>query len=165
MTHDPKAQDASAAFEDHNHAACVSNTMQAAKDHCEQNGLKLTPARARVLEILVSEHRAMGAYDILPILAAENLGSQPPIVYRALDFLMSHGFVHKVEHLNAYVACAHPGEDHTPAFLICTSCDRVAETHSTAQNSPLSDAAQTAGFKVETTVIEARGICPKCEEA
>lgn len=137
--------------------------MQTARAYCDQNSLKLTPGRARVLEILASEHRAMGAYDILAILAKEGLGSQPPIVYRALDFLMAHGFVHKVAHLNAYVACTHPGENHTPVFLICTSCDRVEETQSPLPDDPLNSAAEKVGFTVQNTVIEARGLCPKCD--
>ena len=69
----------------------------------------------------------MGAYELLDVLRAEGLAAQPPTVYRALDFLVGHGFAHKIERLNAFVACAAPGERHAPAFLICTGCGAVAE--------------------------------------
>jgi Fur family zinc uptake transcriptional regulator len=65
--------------------------------HCTDEGLQLTKVRRRVLEILLLEQKALGAYDILSSLNAEGLGSQPPIAYRALDFLVTNGFAHKIE--------------------------------------------------------------------
>ncbi|MEC3859717.1 transcriptional repressor [Mesobacterium sp. TK19101] len=149
-------------FAKHDHAACIQTAIATARDQCSANGLQLTPARERVLEILLSEHRAMGAYEILEILRNEGLGSQPPVAYRALDFLVSHGFAHKVEKLNAFVACNHPGQDHAPAFLICRICGSVAETAAVPKDSLLGDTARAAGFVIEKVVIEAEGLCPNC---
>ncbi|WP_422075685.1 transcriptional repressor [Tranquillimonas rosea] len=151
-------------FERHDHDSCVSDTLSAAEAHCAEAGLRLTPVRRRVLEILLERHRALGAYDILETLAAEGLGSQPPVAYRALDFLVKAGFVHKIERLNAYVACAHPGDSHAPAFMICRSCDSVAEAQASLAAGALGDAAKAAGFRIERTVVEAEGLCPACLE-
>lgn len=146
-------------FETHDHTTCIETGLRATEAQCGAQKLQLTPVRRRVLEILLTEHRAMGAYEILDTLREEGLGSQPPVAYRALDFLVSHGFAHKIERLNAFVACMHPGEAHSPAFLICKSCDNVVETSCTTQ---IEFIAEQAGFAVEKTVIEALGLCPNC---
>ncbi len=149
-------------FEHHDHAACIDSSVAAVDARCQQAGLNLTPVRRRVLELLLQEHRALGAYDILDRLRAEGLGSQPPVAYRALDFLVTHGFAHKIERLNAFIACAHPGETHAPAFLICRACDAVAEAE--GARGAVRAAAADAGFHVERTVVEALGLCPNCQQ-
>ena len=151
-------------FERHNHQTCIHDAVEAAERHCTGAGLHFTPVRRRVLEILAQQHRAMGAYDILDMLRDEGLGSQPPVVYRALDFLVSHGFAHKIERLNAFVACCHPGADHAPAFLICKACQAVAEAQMPGTKGLLGRTATEAGFTVERAVIEAEGLCPRCQE-
>lgn len=150
-------------FTQHDHASCVGGGLQAVEAGCAAQGLRLTKGRRRVLEILLQEHRAMGAYDILGLLTDDGYGAQPPVVYRALDFLVEHGFAHKIQKLNAYVACSHPGDAHAPVFLICRVCNAVAET-SAALRSPLGQAADALDFTIETTVVEAEGLCPQCRE-
>ncbi|MBT8459679.1 MAG: transcriptional repressor [Boseongicola sp.] len=149
-------------FETHDHTACVGAALDAADARCATEGLRLTPVRRKVLELLLQEHRALGAYAILDLLRDAGFGSQPPVAYRALDFLAEHGFVHKIERLNAFVACAHPGKSHVPAFMICRLCDGVAEAQSVSTNGALDAAARAAGFQIEQIVVEAEGICPKC---
>lgn len=152
-------------FDSHDHLHCIHSGVEAAAAHCKAAGLQLTPARRRVLEILLEQHRALGAYEILDILREEGLGSQPPVAYRALDFLVGQGFAHRIERLNAFVACAHPGEDHSPAFLICRVCNAVAEAPSEPTKGRLGEAARAAGFVIERAVVEAVGICPNCRAA
>lgn len=152
-------------FADHDHDACVADGVMAAETFCAENSLKFTPARRRVLEILLEEHRALGAYDVLERLKEEGLGSQPPVAYRCLDFLVTHGFAHRIERLNAFIACARPHTNHFPAFLICRLCDSVAETTSAPSKGLLGNAAREAGFVIEQTVVEAIGVCPDCRAA
>lgn len=151
-------------FEEHDHKVCVAQALSGAEARCADKGLRLTPVRRKVLELLLKEHRALGAYAILDLLRDAGFGSQPPVAYRALDFLAEHGFVHKIERLNAFVACTHPGERHSPAFMICRLCDAVAEAQSTPAKGGLGAAAQAAGFHIEKTVVEAEGVCPACAE-
>ena len=134
--------------------------MAQAESTCADRKVQLTPVRRRVLEILLESHAAMGAYDVLARLDAEGLGSKPPVAYRALGFLVEQGFVHRIERLNAFVACAHPGASHDPAFMICRGCGKVAEAQA---NAALADPAAQSGFVVEQTVIEAEGLCPACQ--
>lgn len=152
-------------FKKHDHALCMSFAMQKAEDTCALKRLQFTRVRRRVLEILVCEHRALGAYDILAQLSKEGLGSQPPVAYRALDFLMMNGFVHKVELLNAFVACSFSGKKHLPAFMICRMCGTVAESRTTPSATTLGNTARAAGFQIENTVVEAEGLCSACQEA
>lgn len=127
-----------------------------------QRGLRMTPVRRRVLEILLEKHRALGAYDLLDRLAAEGFGNQPPVVYRALDFLEEQGLAHRIRRLNAFCACMHPGETHAPAFLICRTCDAVAEAPADPVRRALEAAASAVGFTVEGSNVEALGQCPDC---
>ena len=93
------------------------------------------------------------------------MGAQPPVAYRALDFLTSNGFAHRIERLNAFIACAYAQEDHTPAFLICRDCDAVAEAAAGPARDALAETARDAGFQIERATVEALGLCPNCQES
>lgn len=151
-----------AGFARHDHGTCVRHALLAADAACDAQGLRLTPVRRRTLEILLETHEAMGAYDVLARLDREGFGSKPPVAYRALTFLVEAGLAHRIERLNAFVACALPGDDHAPAFLICTSCGTVAEG---AGEDAMQGPAAAAGFQIEQTVVEATGLCPACQGA
>jgi len=152
----------SAGFAEHNHTRCIERGVRHATDRCDESGLQLTPVRQRVLEMLLTEHRALGAYEILDQLRADGFKSQPPVAYRALDFLVQNGFAHKIERLNAFIACNIPGKAHAPTFLICRICSAVAETHAELSRGALGRSAKDAGFVIERCVVEAEGVCPNC---
>ncbi|MEL6169785.1 MAG: Fur family transcriptional regulator [Pseudomonadota bacterium] len=149
-------------FERHDHDTCQALTVRAVEAHCKREGLQLTPVRKRVLELLIEDHRAFGAYEVLGRLQEEGLGSHAPAAYRALDFLVAQGFAHRIERLNAFIACSHPAEQHAPAFLICRACKSVVETPGVELGSKLEAQADTVGFRIEHAAIEAEGICPNC---
>lgn len=150
------------AFARHDHRRCRIDAMQQARAHCRAAGLRLTPVRARVLELLLENHRALGAYELLQRLDAEGLGSQPPVVYRALDFLGRQGLVHKVERLNAFTACCQTDPEHEPMFLICEDCHRVAETPLKRLMPEIDRDARALGFRVKQHVVEVLGRCGEC---
>lgn len=129
---------------------------------CGKGGLRFTPVRRRTLEILLESHCALGAYEVLDRLASDGFGHQPPVAYRALDFLVEHGFAHRVRRLNAFAACMHPGEVHSPVFLICRECDSVAEATANEARAGVEAAADTLGFAIERVNLEAVGLCPAC---
>ncbi|UWQ98855.1 transcriptional repressor [Rhodobacteraceae bacterium S2214] len=149
-------------FAKHDHRACVATALSAADAACLARKVQFTPVRRRTLEILLEAHAALGAYDVLARLDADGFGAKPPVAYRALSFLVDQGFVHRIERLNAFVACAHPDTTHDPAFMICRGCGTVAEAQ--AGNSALGQSAASAGFQIEQTVIEAEGLCPTCQD-
>lgn len=155
----------SIAFRPHDHRACAREAQRAVEAECAARGLRLTPARAFVLGVLLESHRAMTAYELLDRLRAAGLGRQPPIVYRALDFLVAHGFAHRIEGLSAFVACAHGGARHRAAFLVCRTCRTVAETVMEEQAAALGAAGARVGFAVERVTLEAVGLCPACAGA
>ena len=153
------------AFDPHDHQNCITGGLAAAERHCAKAGLQFTPIRRRVLEILLGDHTALGAYQILDRLREDGLNAQPPMAYRALDFLVTHGFAHRIERLNAFIACAHAGARHSPAFLICRTCARVVEAEADPAAGELARAARKAGFTIERSVREAEGLCPDCAPA
>lgn len=151
-------------FDRHDPSVCIDTAVVAAGAHCAANGLRFTPVRRKALQILLQHRRALGAYEMLDLLRDAGFGSQPPVAYRALAFLVANGFAHKIERLNAFVACARPGANHSPAFMICRACDSVAETTCAPARGALGDAARAAGFQIERTMVEAIGLCPTCAE-
>lgn len=153
------------AFARHDHRHCSDDVLARAEALAQAQGVKLTPVRLRVLQILLEEHRALGAYDVLQRLAAEGFGNQPPVAYRALDFLVENGLAHRIRRLNAFAACMHPGEAHAPAFLICRNCNLVAEAPAAQVRAALDATAGALGFVIERSNIEALGLCPACQGA
>lgn len=153
------------AFATHDHADCAGGVLARADAMAADRGLRLTPVRRRVLELLLESHRAMGAYEVLDRLAKEGFGNQPPVAYRALDFLVEQGLAHRVARLNAFAACMHPGEAHAPVFLICRACGRVAEAEAAPVAASVAAAAAAQGFRTERLTVEALGLCPACAEA
>lgn len=170
--HAPETADAgrstpvvSASFEPHDHAGCAVAARASVEAACRSRGLRLTPARSFVLDRLLASHRAMTAYELLDALAEAGMPSQPPVVYRALDFLVSNGFAHRIERLGAFAACTCGAGAHRAAFLICRNCRKVAETAMPRPPRSLSALANSAGFSIERVVIEAEGLCARCREA
>lgn len=153
------------AFSKHDHATCTLDVMARAEALIGAAGARLTPVRRRTLEILLEAHAALGAYEVLDRLAADGFGRQPPVAYRALEFLVEHGLAHRIRRLNAFAACMHPGEAHQPVFLICHGCNAVAEAPAGGVRPALDTAAGLAGFTVERASIEALGLCPQCRAA
>lgn len=152
------------AFARHDHSHCSHDALARAEAISAARGARLTPVRRRALELLLEAHRAMGAYEVLERLAAEGFGKQPPVAYRALEFLVDLGLVHRINRLNAFAACMHPEQNHTPAFLICRTCHMVAETPAAHARAALEASAADRGFVVEFASIEAVGLCPACAE-
>ena len=142
----------------------MENSIQEAEHYCQENGLNFTPVRRKVLEILIQKNTAIGAYEILDLLREAGFKNQPPVAYRALEFLVQNGFAHKIEQLNSFIGCMHPGKDHSPAFMICRNCDSVSEEEALTRNFSVSQIAAKAGFTVEKAVIEARGLCHSCAD-
>ena len=146
----------------HDHGDCIRDALEAAERSCREHGARLTAIRRRVLELVWASHEPVGAYGLLDRLAAEGIKAVPPTVYRALDFLLEQGLVHRLERLNAYVGCSHRHGPHTAQFLICMGCRRVAELDDPAIGSALLQSAKSRGFTIERQTVEVEGLCPEC---
>jgi len=155
------------AFKDqaHDHGHCLQTALDRAAALCREKGVRLTPLRRRVLELIWSGHRPLGAYDILDVLKTERQGAAPPTVYRALDFLLAHGLVHRIESLNSFVGCPDPDTPHRGQFLICRACGLAAEINDKGVETAVRKSAARAGFAVGRPIIEVEGLCPHCLEA
>ena len=150
---------------DHSGRASVQAILAQAESRAKAQGARLTPVRRRTLELLLQAHGALGAYQVLEVLADEGFGTQPPVAYRALNFLVEHGLAHRIRRLNAFTACAHPGQEHRAAFLICENCDSVTEAAAEQVRAALERAAEARGFHISRATIEAVGRCTNCQEA
>jgi Fur family transcriptional regulator, zinc uptake regulator len=151
---------------DHDHGRCTAEGIAHAIRICQARAQKFTPIRRQVLEALLSSHRPLGAYEVIDALAQSTARPAPITVYRALDFLMANGLVHRIESRNAYLACAH---DHDTAamvaFLICDRCGSVGEIPGALVAQSLSTAARATGFAPKLSVVEITGTCAHCQEA
>jgi Fur family zinc uptake transcriptional regulator len=149
----------------HDHGACIDHAVATAVEVCAARGLNLTPVRKRVLEIVWRAHEPIGAYEILAELAKERDKAAPPTVYRALEFLMDAGLVHRIDTLNAFLGCDAPGHAHVAQFLVCRNCHRVAEIDDPALNRVLAEKSRSMGFRIEPTSLEIKGLCNDCASA
>lgn len=131
--------------------------------YCAGRGLRLTAPRAQVLGIVVEAGKPITAYEALAVLGQQVKNPKPPTVYRALDFLQQAGLVHRIESLNAYVAC-HGGHDHhSSQFLICDDCGTVQEVESGPLDKAIGDTTEKMGFVSGHWSAEIHGSCKKCQ--
>ncbi|WP_026068414.1 Fur family transcriptional regulator [Halomonas smyrnensis] len=142
-----------------------SDLIQQAERQCHQRGVRFTPIRQRVLQIIADTRGGLKAYELLDRLATEHASARPPTVYRALEFLIDQGLVHRIESLNAYVACPCPEHAHGFQLLICRDCGRVEELHLDDINDRLGQRARELGFVVHRQTIELLGQCEACRSA
>jgi Fur family zinc uptake transcriptional regulator len=147
----------------HNHDRCIKAALANAEQACNKAGLRLTPLRKQVLELVWRNHAPVKAYDLLEQLHKDNPRAAPPTVYRALEFLQQAGLVHRLESLNAFVGCGDPSEPHVGQFLICRDCGAVAEINDPSITRALTDEAQQLGFASDSQVVEIKGRCPACK--
>ena len=146
---------------DHDHARCIDDALCQAAALCARRGARLTALRRRVLELVWQRHAAVKAYDLLDELGAPG-SAKPPTVYRALDFLIAHGLVHRLESLNAYVGCPMPDASHEGQFLICGACGGVSEFAAPAIQAAIAEQAARRRFAVAEQTVEVRGTCRLC---
>ena len=149
--------------DEHDHEACVTTATSVAQQICLEKGVRLTPLRQRVLELVWRSHKPVGAYDLLDEIKTEHKLAAPPTVYRALDFLMEHGFVHRIQSLNAYVGCNDPGHIYNGIILICNGCGSALEIEDASVASSIKSFAAKLGFELSSQSVEAAGLCPTCQ--
>ena len=150
---------------DHDHGRCAADAIDHAERVCKFRAQKFTPIRRQVLQALLSSHRPLGAYEVIDELAKTMPRPAPITVYRALDFLMENGLVHRIESRNAYLACAHDHEATAMvAFLICDDCGSVGEIPAATGAQGLNAAARASGFAPKLSVVEITGTCAHCQK-
>jgi Fur family zinc uptake transcriptional regulator len=148
----------------HDHSQCIDTALAAAADLCRRRGARFTPLRRRVLELVWGGHAPVGAYQVLERLSRDGRRAAPPTVYRALDFLMAQGLVHRLESLNAYIGCPRPDQRHRAQYLICESCGDAAEVEITGLERTIAATAAAHEFAVSGQTVEVRGVCGACGE-
>jgi len=146
----------------HDHEACIQQALARADAVCAERGLRLTEIRRRVLELIWANHRPAKAYDLLNTINTERGNAAPPTIYRALDFLLEAGLVHRIESLNAFVGCDGHHQNSHPKFLICRVCERAAEIASPEIDDTIAREAHQTGFTIDRETIEVIGTCAAC---
>ena len=153
----------------HDHDACIAEGLARAEEACRAGRERLTENRRAVLELLLSGHRPLGAYEIVERFDWKGRRPAPAQIYRALSFLEALGLVHRIASRNAYVACrgvcSGPGEGHGTVFLVCEQCGTAAELGGAGLGRAVRDLAGASGFELHAHVLEATGRCPDCARA
>jgi Fur family zinc uptake transcriptional regulator len=147
---------------EHDHTSCVETALLRAEQLCRKRGARLTVLRRRVLELVWESHAPVGAYALLDRMADGESRPAPITVYRTLDFLQAHGLIHRVESLNAFVGCEHPGSGHGSQFMICQGCHAVAEIHDARLDRAIERTADEGGFALTERRLELEGWCRHC---
>ncbi|MFP4639809.1 MAG: transcriptional repressor [Guyparkeria sp.] len=146
----------------HDHDQCIEAALARAEAICREAGARLTPIRREVLKEVWANHEATKAYDLIERLSRHGEQVKPPTVYRALDFLLAQGLIHRIESLNAFIGCAHPQDPHQAILLICSHCGDIEEQSSETVHTTLGELAARSGFAVRSEVVELRGLCRRC---
>ncbi|MEC7120035.1 MAG: transcriptional repressor [Pseudomonadota bacterium] len=133
------------------------------EQHCREAGVRLTPLRREVLALILQANKPVGAYELLANIGTAGRPAAPPTVYRSLDFLIEHGFIHRLASINAYLSCCHPAHRHQSVFLICTECQHTQELPVGSLAAPLRELTVQQGFVVKQTLIELSGLCQRCQ--
>ena len=148
----------------HDHESCVSKAVRTAEHLCMARGVRLTPLRRKVLELIWDSHKAAKAYDLLERIKPFEYAAKPATVYRALEFLMEQGLIHRVESLNAFIGCVCSERQHEQLLLICKRCEEIEERPAPEVMNALTWEIVRAGFVVHHKAIEVHGICARCIE-
>lgn len=143
----------------------VSVQLDTARALCESRGKRLTPIRRKVLELLLEQARSVKAYELLELIRDSKQGAAPPTVYRALDFLVEEGLVHRLDAINAWTACHDAGGDPHDLLVVCTGCGAVAELTDPDLTRRLAGKVAQAGFRLSGHETELRGLCGACSPA
>jgi Fur family zinc uptake transcriptional regulator len=142
----------------------TESLLDRANGICEGRGVRLTDLRRQVLGLILDREAPTGAYDLLDQLRTTRHGAAPPTVYRALEFLLEQGLIHKLERLSAFVGCIADEDhhDHAAQFFICRTCGKVTELEDHELSHALEHAAKRLGFTLGKATIEAEGQCASC---
>ncbi len=146
----------------HNHQACLAQALLSAESICVKKGIRLTFIRRRILELVCSSHKAIGAYELLDLLHPEDSKAKPVTIYRALDFLMDAGLVHKIESLNAFIGCLQAETQHQTVILICDNCKNAYELDAEFVYQSLFSMSKKLQFTPTSLTIELHGLCFSC---
>lgn len=150
-------------YDYHDHSACIENAISKAEIVCKNKGLRFTKIRRKVLQLICSGHKPLGAYDILDCLREEGIKAEPPTVYRALGFLIEAELVHRLDTLNAFIGCVNPETSHQGQFLICRDCKRVSEMNDNEIIELINSKAINNGFSATQQILEIEGQCNQCK--
>jgi len=157
-----KLVDEKAVQQPHDHQLCMSQTLLSAEKICEDQGVRLTAIRRRILELVCSSHKAIGAYDLLDLFREEDLKAKPVTIYRALDFLIDVGLVHKIESLNAFIGCLQAEKKHQSVILICDNCKNAYELDAGPIYQSVFEMGENIQFTPSSLTIELHGLCASC---
>ncbi|KXU88750.1 Fur family transcriptional regulator [Paraburkholderia monticola] len=149
----------------HTHGSSQEAALLLAEDYCRERGEKLTPIRRKVLELLLNSGRATKAYSLLDEMRQIHPGSAPPTVYRALDFLLSAGLVHRIESINAFTVCHDLTQCQHGILVVCQECGSVTELHQPKLRQALVAQIEDAGYRLASDEIELKGLCSACQAA
>ncbi|WCM22292.1 transcriptional repressor [Paraburkholderia bryophila] len=149
----------------HMHGVSQEAALTLADEYCRERGEKLTPIRRKVLELLLNSGRATKAYSLLDEMRQIHPGSAPPTVYRALDFLLTAGLVHRIESINAFTVCHDLTQCQHGILVVCQQCGNVTELHQPKLRQALVAQIEDAGYRLASDEIELKGLCSACQAA
>lgn len=136
----------------------------AAREHCEKRGARLTTIREQVLRLVLSYPYVVKAYDLLTELQKLRGHAAPPTVYRALDFLVEMGILHRTESLNGFVFCPDFTHEHQSLITNCHRCGKTTELPAEEEIHRLLDFCAKHQFALSHNPIVLAGLCANCQQ-
>ena len=147
----------------HDHDRCIKAALASANSLCAEKNARMTTTRESVLRLLLQSHQPLGAYQLQDQLSRLlNKPVAPATIYRAVDFLLGLGLIHRIASLNAYIGCPFPNSAHSNLFMICSDCGSVAEVAHNTLNGLLQNICDRTNFTLQSQSLELFGQCPQC---
>ncbi len=141
----------------------IATTVAKVEQYCIKRGARMTPIRRQVLELVLAYSNVVKAYEILEDLKKLRENVAPPTVYRALDFFVEIGVLHRAESLNGFVFCSHFDEQHTSVILNCNRCGKIEEMAAQEPVDILLAFCRERGFEVQEGPLVLSGECRACQ--
>jgi Fur family zinc uptake transcriptional regulator len=148
----------------HDHTCCINHALESAQTICQAKNIRLTPIRQRIFELIWSNHKTVGAYELLATLQQEDPKAKPVTIYRALDFLLEAGLIHKVASLNAFIGCSNPQTAHNSVLLICDDCHDAKEVAAQEVYEAICEIGKNNAFHPQKLTLELHGVCDDCQQ-
>lgn len=148
----------------HDHSQCIDEALNTARVLCNRKGARMTELREKVLRLVWQSHQPLGAYQLMDMLASQSTRRvAPPTVYRALDFLLQQGLIHRINSLNAFIGCTRPEQGHANNFFICKCCGIAIEFSQPSLQASIEQTAALHDFTMQSQSLELVGLCAQCK--
>ena len=127
-----------------------------------QEGLRLTPQRLAICQLLVNNGEHPSAQSIYEQLRPDYPSLSLTTVYNTLEALVRLGAIHNLGN-DVSGTVRYDAETTAHANLICTSCNRIVDFHSPHVQALTDEVNDQSGYQIAGARVLYYGLCEQCQ--